>query len=195
MADTKKQNIEKIEEENDGISLTWTWYLLIGACFLLLLGIALSWILITRSVISSQVYYLPSLICSLLSICLLISFVYFDTKDFNLLKYHVPKKIFNLYFSSIAVFAFSILFAIIYLFFYRISESISTDVFFIIGFVITAILTLIAIGLYRYAKYKIDLTIYLRKHGKDTKAEETKKDVPVDSSSKASSGLTDAIKK
>ncbi|MDE6476662.1 MAG: hypothetical protein K2L48_00435 [Mycoplasmoidaceae bacterium] len=93
------------------------------------------------------------------------------------------------------MFAFSIFFAIVYLFFYRISDSISTDTFFIIGFAITALLTLIAIGLYRYAKYKIDLTIYLRKHGKDTKAEEKKESKSNDSSSQASSGLTDAIKK
>lgn len=194
MAEIKNKEIDNIEDDN-GVSLTWTWYLLIGACFLLLLGIAISWILITRSAISSQIYYLPSLICSLLSICLLISFVYIDTKDFNLLKYHVPKKIFRIYFWSIAVFAFSIFFAIVYLFFYRISDSISTDTFFIIGFVITALLTLIAIGLYRYAKYKIDLTIYLRKHGKDTKAEEKKESKSSDSSSQASSGITDAIKK
>ncbi len=194
MAEIKNKEINNIEDDN-GVSLTWTWYLLIGACFLLLLGIAISWILITRSAISSQIYYLPSLICSLLSICLLISFVYIDTKDFNLLKYHVPKKIFTIYFWSIAVFAFSIFFAIVYLFFYRISDSISTDTFFIIGFVITALLTLIAIGLYRYAKYKIDLTIYLRKHGKDTKAEEKKESKSSDSSSQASSGLTNAIKK
>lgn len=196
MIDTNKQPIKKLEEdeEDNGVSLTWTWYLLLGACFLLLLGIALSWILITRNVISSQIYYLPSLICSLISICLLISFVYFDTKDFNLLKFHVPKKVFNIYFASIFIFALSILFAIIYLFFYRLSQNISTDVFFIIGFIISAVLTLIAIGLYRYAKYKIDLTIYLRKHGKDTKTDETKSK-PSNSSSQASSGLTDAIKK
>lgn len=172
--------VQQPEEDDNAISLSWTWYLLLGACFLVVFGVALTWILIRKEVISSQIYYLPSLICSLIAIGCLIGFVYLDTKDFSLLKYHVPKKNFNIYFGGIATIAFSIIFSIVYLFFYQIAikNGSHTDAFFLAGLIVTAILTLLGIGVYRYAKYKIDLAVYLRKHGKDVN-KENKEETPV----------------
>ncbi len=71
--------------------------------------------------------------------------------------------------------------------------------------VITGVLTLVAIGLQRYARYKIDLDIYKRTHGGQPKKEEIEKDkakaekAKVKQSKKqkpmASSGLSESIDK
>lgn len=198
MKDNKKPTIKQINnfnEQEENFSNNWTWYLLLAICFILLLGIAISWILVQREAVSNlTIALLPSLICCILCVILLGVFIYFDTKDFNLLKYHVPKKIFNIYIASIFLFAFSILFVIIYMFCYQYAQGLPSQIYFIIGIVISAILTLIAIGVYKYSRYKIDLSVYLRKHGKNQKEidENQTKDIVTDK--KASSGITDAVK-
>lgn len=150
--------------------------------------------MINKEITSESNYYIPSLICSLIAMALLVLFFYYDTKDFNLIKFHVPKKFFKFYYGSLIVFIVGILFAIFYLFCYPISTPImSNTIFFVVGLIILCVITLVGIALYRYAKYKIDLAIYLRKHGKNIA--ESKQTNSATTSEKASSGLTDAVKK
>ncbi|MCQ2956707.1 MAG: DUF5453 family protein [Mycoplasmoidaceae bacterium] len=71
--------------------------------------------------------------------------------------------------------------------------------------VITGVLTLVAIGLQRYARYKIDLDIYKRNRGEQPKKEEIAKDKAKAEKDKAkqdkkqkpmaSSGLSEEIDK
>ncbi len=193
--DKKQTEIENNENE-DSFLLNWTWYVLLGFCFLLLLGFALTWIMSSKEITTISNYYIPSLICSLIAIVLLGLFFYYDTKDFNLIKFHVPRKLFKFYYSSLIVFMVGILFAIVYLFCYPSSIStISNTTFYVIGLVILCLITLVGIGLYRYARYKIDLAIYLRKHGKTVSEAKVSETNNSSSSEKASSGLTDAAKK
>jgi hypothetical protein len=106
-------------------------------------------------------------------------FYFFDSKEMYLLHQHVPKKMFRLYFSSGFIFIFNLIFVFTMLpFVGRISEffeaNIKIKATFGIIFGVSAFISLITIAVYRYAKYKIDLTLYLRRRGKDdtTKTEQ-----------------------
>jgi hypothetical protein len=105
-------------------------------------------------------------------------FYYFDSKEIYLVKQHVPRKNFNLYFSAGFIFIFNLVFVFVMMAFTdKISASFSSDVkinvTFGIIFGVSALISLITIGIYRYAKYKIDLALYLRRRGeKPTEKEE-----------------------
>jgi hypothetical protein len=106
-------------------------------------------------------------------------FYYFDSKEIYLVKQHVPRKNFNLYFSAGFIFIFNLIFVFVMMAFAdKISASFQPDmkinVTFGIIFGVSALISLITIGVYRYAKYKIDLALYLRRRGeKPAEKEET----------------------
>jgi hypothetical protein len=100
-------------------------------------------------------------------------FYFFDSKEIYLIRQHIPRKNFNLYFSAGFIFILNLIFVFtIVAFADQISapfrQDIRINVTFGIIFGISALISLVSIGIYRYAKYKIDLALYLRRHGKTT---------------------------
>jgi hypothetical protein len=109
----------------------------------------------------------------------------------------VPTKYFRLYFISGFVFLFDVVLAIAYFAFSeKMIGELGTTTFAIniiygIGFGTVALISLIAIGIYRFAKFKIDLTIFRRRHGEVTG--ETNETTPTESTvvgQAPTSGLT-----
>jgi hypothetical protein len=121
----------------------------------------------------------------------MVIFYYFDSKEIYLIRQHIPRKHFNLYFAAGFVFVFNLIFVFTFMSLIdpiskAFMQEIRINAAFGIVFGISALISLIAIGMYRYAKYKIDLALYLRRHGQ---SETEKKEEP--KIEQATSGITD----
>jgi hypothetical protein len=122
-------------------------------------------------------------------------FYFFDARDIYLIRQHIPRKYFYSYFISGFIFVFNLIVIFVYIaLIHQIEQAIDKDVqlktniIFGILFGIAAIVSLVTIGMYRYAKFRIDLTLYRRRHGEnDTRQDQTSSGV---SSDQATSGLT-----
>jgi hypothetical protein len=97
-----------------------------------------------------------------------------DAKDMVLIKQHLKKSTLIIYFIAGFVFIGAVIFSFIYnSAIGKIASSLSGGLptlqsfsnAYLIGFIIVCFLSFVAIGLYRYAKYHIDLTIYRRRRG------------------------------
>lgn len=118
-----------------------------------------------------------------------------------LIKQHLKKSTLMIYFLAGFVVIAAVLFSFLYnMFVLNIAAQLSGgsagnsesfNITYIIEFAIVCTITLIAVAMYRYAKYKIDLTIFRRRRGEETAAtSEPPKEVPP-----ASSNLIDHVDK
>ncbi len=169
-----------------------TWFIFMFANFLIVLGTAITWILFAKQDSVNSIY-LPTLICNLLALALCVVFLYFEMKDIAPKIMHFQRKWLWIYVASGIVFILAIIFNASFFFGYlrNLQPPVSLEINecwpLILFFTLTAVLTLISIGLQRYARFKIDLDIYRRKRGKAIPEDKPKKD------SKASSGLIDQM--
>jgi hypothetical protein len=135
---------------------------------------------------------IPIIVCNIVAIVLIGLFYYFDSKEIYLVRQHVPRKNFNLYFSAGFVFIFNLIFVFVMMAFAdeirkSFDENIAINVTFGIIFGVSALISLITIGIYRYVRYKIDLALYLRRRGeKPTEKEETENKIE-----QSTSGIAD----
>lgn len=179
-----------------------TWYIFLAANVVMLLGCALTWILYTRDSVQYTVTLIPTLICNIVSIILCGIFLWLEAKGIMAKVAHFRKKWLYWYLAAMIVFIVAIIFNFVFTFIYNgwhpsHKEEDLAKILLITYFVITALLTLVSIGLQRYARFKIDLDIYRRTHGENPRQEEIKKQEPkVDSTTpQATSGLSETIEK
>lgn len=192
-----------------------TWYLFLAANVLVLLGCVITYVLLVQpEVTNTPINFVPSIVCNLISLVLCGFFIWLESKNTMPQAVHFQRKWLKWYLAALIVFVGAIVFNFIFLVVFLTQ----TGFFWpskvtwplIIYMVITGVLTLVSIGLQRYARYKIDLDIYRRKHGELPKKEEIEKDEAkvekeieskmqdkkkkeIDSTPKASSGLADSI--
>lgn len=162
-----------IREKTD-LDKKLNWFIFMGANVVVLLGCAITWILIEQGV--GNLLWLPTLICNLVAIGLAGLFGYFEVKDIAPKIMHFQRKWLKFYIIAFSIFVVAILFNVCYyLFFLSKSDLIvlkNQKWQLIVYFAITGVLTLVSIGFQRYARFRIDLDVYRRKHGEEIKNKE-----------------------
>jgi hypothetical protein len=161
-----------------------------AANVLIIMGIAITWGIFGKIGNTNNVSYIPIIVCNILSGALMGLFYFFDSREIYLVRQHIPRQYFTLYFLGGFIFVFNLIFVFIMIgfidqIFEAFNQSSRVNVSFGIIFGISALISLVTIGVYRYARYKIDLTLYLRRRGK------TPNDLPKLDSDKATSGITE----
>lgn len=155
------------EELENSLKTSWTWYLFVAANFLLMLGIAISWIIISKWQVALETAFLPTIICGILSVASLCAFFYYDSKDFYVFKMHVNKKWVKVYFASGIIFIIALIFSAAMFSLYQIitGAGLRANAFFLITFCVTSFLSLLSIGTCRFGRFKIAFDIYKRRRG------------------------------
>lgn len=180
-----------------------TWYIFLAANVIVLLGCAITYILYCQDNIkNTMINYVPSIVCNIIALVLCGFFIWIEARTTMPKAVHFQRKWLRWYLAAMIAFVCSIIFNFIFLIIFNLL------IFWpdkqtwplIIYMVITGVLTLVAIGLQRYARYKIDLDIYRRKHGELPKKEEIEKDKKKAEKEKGekptvTSGLADSISK
>ncbi|MDR3257417.1 MAG: DUF5453 family protein [Mycoplasmataceae bacterium] len=159
------------EPKEKAVNLTWTWYLFLIANILVVVGISISWGINGRGVDITYAW-IPVVICNCIAIILIALFYFFDSKEIYLVKQHVPQKYFKLYFVAGFVFIANLIFIFTFIACLKFisSPTIWGQNWLINGpyailFGVSALISLISVGLYRYARFKIDLTLLRRRRG------------------------------
>jgi hypothetical protein len=120
--------------------------------------------------VSTNTAYISTIVCNIVAIIIIGLFYFFDAKEIYLVKQHVPHKYIRLYFVPGFIFITNLIFVFTYIALIdkiksAFDSTIEINAAFGILFGITALISLITIGIYRYARYKIDLSIHLRRRG------------------------------
>lgn len=183
-----------------------TWYLFLAANLVIILGCAITWALAAKGTLANL--WIATLVCNLAAIILCALFIWLEVKNIAPKSMHFQKKWLKFYLVAIILFIAAILFnSMFYVF--VINESAGLTKYswqLLVHFFVTVGLTLVSIGFQRYARFRIDLDIYRRKHGEEIKqkaeeeknkpVQETKKSKPskpADPSAKASGGLLEQM--
>lgn len=175
-----------------------TWFIFVGANFSVVLGCAVTWILLARNE-GQGLVWIPTLVCNLVGLILCGLFMWFELKDIAPKIMHFQKKWLWIYIVAAIFFILSIIFNVLFFTLYlaeKYTPGESPMWPLIVYFVITAVLTLVSIGVQRYARFKIDLDVYKRKRGQmpqEKKEEKPAESKPKDDKPKASGGLVDQI--
>lgn len=180
-----------------------TWYIFLASNVLVLLGCAITYVLFRQpDVKNTFINYLPSVVCNILALILCGLFIWFEAKNTMPKAVHFQRKWLWWYLAALIIFVCSIIFNFIFLIIFNnyFWEPTNKQTWpLIIYLVVTGVMTLIAIGLQRYARFKIDLDIYRRTHGELPKKEEMEKDQAkqekheAPSKDQASAGLKESI--
>ena len=179
------------------------WYLFLIANVVVIIGCAVTYVLFSNAVADEgTIFFIPSLVCNIVALVLCGLFVWLEAKYTMPKAVHFQRKWLWWYLAAIIVFVVSIIFNFIFIAIFKgyAKFPLSQTWPLIIYIVITAVLTLVSIGLQRYARFKIDLDIYRRTHGELPKKEEIEKDKAKvkkkqtkGSKGQPSSGLADSI--
>ena len=150
----------------------WTWYLFLFANVILIIGIGISFAITNTSSVLTY-WFVPIIVCGIVSIVAASMCYYLETKELVLLKTHVPRECFFFFLLSGAIYTMALLFAFAMT---GATQSITPHQPFTLSlalnFGITAFLSLISIGLYRYGKYRIEMAMYKRRRGEVLKKQE-----------------------
>ena len=140
----------------------WTWYLYLVCNILIIVGTAVSWILYMYDKQDST--YIPVLVCNLISLGGFVAFMIFEAKDIKLKMFHTKKKWIYFIIASACVYAAIIIMSSLIVAFPVVRVN-NLPITLICSFAISAGISLVDIGLYRYGRFHIDKDIFARKHG------------------------------
>lgn len=176
------QNIDKKEKVNKAeLGKKPYWYLFLLANVIVIVGCAITFAFIYKEKdIAKNLLSLPTLICNVAAVIPAGFFVWLELRDISPKIMHFHKKWLTFYIVSASFFVLTILFnTLFFCIASRYQEVMikgSTKKWiWIIYLVITVVLSLVSIGFQRYARYRIDLDVYRRKHGEEIKDNESKK--------------------
>lgn len=162
-------NKENIKDKNPN---KWTWYLFLFANIIFLVGIGIAWIILRNNANPISYWYVSIIVCDIVAAILITIFFYFETQELFYLKMHVPRKCFFFYLWSGVFFVAALIFTMIMTPFIKPHSLNDTTLLMALLFGVSAFLTLVSVGLYRYGKFKIELAIYRRRHGETQKKQE-----------------------
>jgi membrane protein YdbS with pleckstrin-like domain len=99
---------------------------------------------------------------------------YFNNKDMALIKNNVPKKYVTLFYISnivffVFIFACTVLFTVLVIILFQQRALIDETTAFAITFAVSAVFSIIAISLNRYALYAMEFEIYKKRYGEIAK--------------------------
>ena len=140
----------------------WTWYLYLVCNILVILGTAISWILWMYG--NKESIYIPVLVCNLVSLGGFVAFMIFEAKDVKLKIFHTKKKWIYFIIAGACIYAALVIMTSLIVAF-PITEINKVPVNLVCSFAISAGISLVDIGLYRYGRFHIDKDIFARKHG------------------------------
>ena len=140
----------------------WTWYLYLVCNILVILGAAISWILWMYG--NKESIYIPVLVCNLVSLGGFVAFMIFEAKDVKLKIFHTKKKWIYFIIAGACIYAALVIMTSLIVAF-PITEINKVPVNLVCSFAISAGISLVDIGLYRYGRFHIDKDIFARKHG------------------------------
>ena len=184
---TTEVDTTKIVPNRKEINRGWTWYIFVIANFLIVLGVAITWIVFSVEGTNIQLAFLPTLICNLCSLLIIGLFIFFENKQISPKIHHFQKKWLKFYIISMLVYFIAFILSIVSFLLVSIGglkPNVAADAsmittIYIIFFSLVAVISAISTGIYRYARFKIDLDLYRRKRGvvvvEETKALEEKK--------------------
>lgn len=138
-------------------------YLYMFINVLCVLGATISLILFFKQPENDFIKYFP-IITNLISLIILLVFLYFETKVIIPKKFHVNPKWYKFFMASVASFGLMTIFSILFIYLANLNKLI-----IILHLAILMAWSLINIGLYWYARFHIDQDIYRRQHGIDVK--------------------------
>lgn len=149
------------KHERNDLDKKWTWYAFQAANFFIILGVAITWIL-SISLPDPSVFMVPTIVCNITSILLVAIFIYFENQNITNIYVHINKKWIRFYFASLIAYLCVILTSILC---YVFKDKIDLSIMMIIDFCLCCALSLIALGLYRYGRFKMDFEMYKRRRG------------------------------
>ena len=159
-----------------------TWYIFLLANVIVLVSCLVTWGMIFTGFSNSSLH-LPTLICNLLAMGLIIIFLYIEYRNTIPKIVHFQKKWLYWYLLAIIIFILTIIFN--FIFYYFGIQWFSNELAqlakkranwkFLFHVIIIGILTLLSITLQRYARFRIDLDIYRRVHGQNVKSNKKEK--------------------
>ena len=193
--------MENTKNKNE-LSKKPTWYLFALCNIIVLIGCVATYAMAIKTDTDLGKLFIPTLVCNLIAVALAILFVYLEQRLIMPKQMHFQRKWLKFYLAAIIIFVCAIVFNSIF-FVACINKTSSFDKKswqLIVHLVVTGVLTLVAIGFQRYARFKIDLDIYRRNHGEEIKQDdkpkkEPKKEIATkpDSDNKATGGLLDQM--
>jgi len=153
------------------------WYLFLLANLIVIIGCAITFAYMYKSTAqSAPLLYLATLICNILAVIPAGFFVWLELKDLSPKIMHFQRKWLKFYIISASFFVAAIIFNAIFFCIcgqrQEFMPGSDKKWVWIIYLVITIVLTLVAIVFQRYARYRIDLDVYRRKHGEEIKQKE-----------------------
>ena len=160
--EVKQELKEKIKKEK--FRPYWTWYIFLICNVLVILGAAITWIVWTNNAESK--YWVSTIVCNLVAIGGIAAFAIFEVKDLKLKLFHTQKKWSYFIIGSVCVFgAIIVISSVLGVLQPQHKGSGGVPIEIVCDFSVTAFLSLVAVGLYRYGRFHIDKDIFARKHG------------------------------
>jgi len=169
--ENKLQAIDKIEQENN-LTFRWTKHIFLLANVLMILGIAISWIVIAN--VDNPTYpflnkCLPVLILTLVSLGFWYLSFHFCTKDIKTLSASVPGKYLKLFRLSnilyiMFIFLSSAMFVIFNIFLAD-GGTLKTETSYIISISISGALSIVVVTINKYSLFMIEYEIYKKRYG------------------------------
>lgn len=173
------QNIEtKQKPDKSELGKKPFWYLFLLANVIVVIGCAVTFALIYKQTdTKKELLVLPTAICNVVAVIPAGFFIWLELKDISPKVMHFQKKWLKFYIVSASFFVATILFnALFFIIASKYESAYSTKRWmWIIYLVISLVLSLISIAFQRYARYRIDLDVYRRRHGEEIKDNEPKK--------------------
>lgn len=139
---------------------SYTYYIFLVCNFISMLGLAIS-LIFTNKNNPNLDYQLPIIICNVVSLLILVVFLYFESRIILPYKFHINHKWYGWFISSVIIFSLILVVSTIIVCLpveWTITWSITL-------FVSCMVMSLFTIGIYKYGRFHIDKEIYLRKNG------------------------------
>lgn len=159
---TDKEINERLAEDvnREKFRVSYTYYIFLLCNFLVMLGVTIS-LIFTVNNNPDQDFHLPVIICNVISLAILVVFLYLESRTIIPYKYHINHKWYRFFLASMIIFGIILIVStiIVYL-------PIVWNKYWSIGVLVGSMLiSFVCMGLYRYARFHIDKDIYLRRHG------------------------------
>ena len=174
---TDKEINERLSEDvrREKFRVSYTYYIFLLCNFIVMLGLTIS-LIFTVNNNPDQDFHLPVIICNVISLAILVVFLYLESRIIIPYKFHINHKWYRFFLASMIIFGVILVTStiIVYL-------PIQWNKYISIGLLVGSMLiSFVSMALYRYARFHIDKDVYLRRHGievqKTLEAEKTREE-------------------